>query len=109
MPDAVTHHTCIKSSTEYELGLILKEIRFITDQVSASFPLPPVSCCQLEVNRLEYIIEYCLLEVALIPLNKDIHAVWRYIHNIRIPKTEKLLKHIRRNSFLNFLICVRHF
>lgn len=38
MPDAVTHHTCIKSSTEYELGLILKEIRFITDQVSASFP-----------------------------------------------------------------------
>ncbi|XP_070068183.1 acetylcholine receptor subunit alpha-type acr-16 isoform X3 [Drosophila takahashii] len=32
MPDAVTHHTCIKSSTEYELGLILKEIRFITDQ-----------------------------------------------------------------------------
>jgi len=34
MPDAVTHHTCIKSSTEYELGLILKEIRFITDQVS---------------------------------------------------------------------------
>ncbi|XP_017002796.2 neuronal acetylcholine receptor subunit alpha-7 isoform X1 [Drosophila takahashii] len=33
MPDAVTHHTCIKSSTEYELGLILKEIRFITDQL----------------------------------------------------------------------------
>ncbi|KAL9874207.1 neuronal acetylcholine receptor subunit alpha-7-like isoform 2-T2 [Glossina fuscipes fuscipes] len=33
MPDAVTHHSCIKSSTEYELSLILKEIRFITDQV----------------------------------------------------------------------------
>ncbi|XP_041451252.1 neuronal acetylcholine receptor subunit alpha-7 [Drosophila obscura] len=33
MPDAVSHHTCIKSSTEYELGLILKEIRFITDQL----------------------------------------------------------------------------
>ncbi|XP_050319286.1 neuronal acetylcholine receptor subunit alpha-7 [Bactrocera neohumeralis] len=33
MPDAVTHHTCIKSATEYELGLILKEIRFITDQL----------------------------------------------------------------------------
>ncbi|KAL5282058.1 CHRNA7.2 family protein [Megaselia abdita] len=34
MPDAVTHHTCIKTSTDYELGLILKEIRVITDQVS---------------------------------------------------------------------------
>lgn len=34
MPDAVTHHTCIKTQTEYELSLILKEIRFITDQVS---------------------------------------------------------------------------
>lgn len=33
MPDAVTHHSCIKSQTEYELSLILKEIRFITDQV----------------------------------------------------------------------------
>uniref|UniRef100_A0A1A9VXF6 Neurotransmitter-gated ion-channel transmembrane domain-containing protein n=1 Tax=Glossina austeni TaxID=7395 RepID=A0A1A9VXF6_GLOAU len=33
MPDAVTHHSCIKSSTEYELSLILKEIRFITDQL----------------------------------------------------------------------------
>ncbi|XP_055376631.1 neuronal acetylcholine receptor subunit alpha-7-like isoform X2 [Condylostylus longicornis] len=33
MPDAVTQHTCIKSSTDYELGLILKEIRFITDQL----------------------------------------------------------------------------
>uniref|UniRef100_T1GTW7 Neurotransmitter-gated ion-channel transmembrane domain-containing protein n=1 Tax=Megaselia scalaris TaxID=36166 RepID=T1GTW7_MEGSC len=33
MPDAVTHHTCIKTSTDYELGLILKEIRFITDQL----------------------------------------------------------------------------
>ncbi|XP_043864529.1 acetylcholine receptor subunit alpha-type acr-16 isoform X2 [Drosophila mojavensis] len=36
MPDAVTHHTYIKSSTEYELGLILKEIRFITDQTANS-------------------------------------------------------------------------
>lgn len=26
-------HTCIKSSADYELSLILKEIRFITDQV----------------------------------------------------------------------------
>ncbi|XP_013097312.2 neuronal acetylcholine receptor subunit alpha-7 isoform X1 [Stomoxys calcitrans] len=33
MPDAVTHHTCIKTQTEYELSLILKEIRFITDQL----------------------------------------------------------------------------
>lgn len=94
MPDAVTHHTCIKSSTEYELGLILKEIRFITDQVSASFPLPPVSCCQLEVNGLEYIIEFCLLEVGLIHLNKDFYAlaVWKYFHNIRVAKTEKLIE-----------------
>jgi len=43
MPDAVTHHTCIKSSTEYELGLILKEIRFITDQVSRSSG----RCCKI--------------------------------------------------------------
>lgn len=27
-------HTCIKSSADYELSLILKEIRYITDQVS---------------------------------------------------------------------------
>ncbi|XP_070068179.1 acetylcholine receptor subunit alpha-type acr-16 isoform X2 [Drosophila takahashii] len=44
MPDAVTHHTCIKSSTEYELGLILKEIRFITDQVSRGYGR--VKCCE---------------------------------------------------------------
>ena len=34
LPDALSPHTCIKSSAEYELALILKEIRFITDQVS---------------------------------------------------------------------------
>uniref|UniRef100_A0A1B0DDW8 Neurotransmitter-gated ion-channel transmembrane domain-containing protein n=3 Tax=Phlebotomus TaxID=13203 RepID=A0A1B0DDW8_PHLPP len=33
MPDAITPHTCIKSSADYELALILKEIRFITDQL----------------------------------------------------------------------------
>lgn len=27
-------HTCLNSSAEYELALILKEIRYITDQVS---------------------------------------------------------------------------
>lgn len=27
-------HTCIKSSADYELSLILKEIRYITDQVN---------------------------------------------------------------------------
>lgn len=37
MPDAITPHTCIKSSADYELALILKEIRFITDQVSAVY------------------------------------------------------------------------
>lgn len=37
MPDAVTHHTCIKTQTEYELSLILKEIRFITDQVGEQY------------------------------------------------------------------------
>lgn len=31
-------HTCIKSSADYELSLILKEIRFITDQVSVYLP-----------------------------------------------------------------------
>lgn len=31
-------HTCIKSSADYELSLILKEIRFITDQVSWAWP-----------------------------------------------------------------------
>lgn len=33
MPDAITPHTCIKTSADYELSLILKEIRYITDQV----------------------------------------------------------------------------
>lgn len=33
LPDALSPHTCVKSSAEYELALILKEIRFITDQV----------------------------------------------------------------------------
>ena len=35
MPDAVAPHACsFTSSADYELSLILKEIRFITDQVS---------------------------------------------------------------------------
>lgn len=35
MPDAVAPHACsFTSSADYELALILKEIRFITDQVS---------------------------------------------------------------------------
>ncbi|XP_063703036.1 neuronal acetylcholine receptor subunit alpha-7-like isoform X2 [Culicoides brevitarsis] len=33
MPDAVQPHTCISSSADYELALILKEIRFITDMM----------------------------------------------------------------------------
>ena len=34
MPDAVAPHACsFASSADYELSLILKEIRFITDQV----------------------------------------------------------------------------
>lgn len=43
MPDAVAPHACsFTSSADYELALILKEIRFITDQVSkdASFNVP---------------------------------------------------------------------
>uniref|UniRef100_A0A182MIF6 Uncharacterized protein n=1 Tax=Anopheles culicifacies TaxID=139723 RepID=A0A182MIF6_9DIPT len=33
MPDAIAPpHTCFTSSADYELALILKEIRFITDQ-----------------------------------------------------------------------------
>ena len=34
IPDAIAPHACIKSSADYELSLILKEIRYITDQVS---------------------------------------------------------------------------
>lgn len=35
MPDAIAPHACsFSSSADYELSLILKEIRFITDQVS---------------------------------------------------------------------------
>jgi hypothetical protein len=35
MPDAIAPHACsFSSSADYELALILKEIRFITDQVS---------------------------------------------------------------------------
>lgn len=33
MHEAISH-TCLSSSAEYELALILKELRFITDQVS---------------------------------------------------------------------------
>jgi hypothetical protein len=36
MPDAIAPHACsFTSSADYELALILKEIRFITDQVSS--------------------------------------------------------------------------
>lgn len=36
MPDALAPHACsFNSSADYELALILKEIRFITDQVSS--------------------------------------------------------------------------
>ena len=31
--ETVSSHTCLSSSAEYELALILKEIRYITDQV----------------------------------------------------------------------------
>jgi hypothetical protein len=35
MPDAIAPHACsFTSSADYELALILKEIRYITDQVS---------------------------------------------------------------------------
>lgn len=30
-------HTCLSTSAEYELALILKELRFITDQVSSGY------------------------------------------------------------------------
>jgi len=37
MPDAIAPHACsFTSSADYELALILKEIRFITDQVSVA-------------------------------------------------------------------------
>lgn len=37
IPDAIAPHACIKSSADYELSLILKEIRYITDQVRKIF------------------------------------------------------------------------
>jgi hypothetical protein len=38
MPDAIAPHACsFNSSADYELALILKEIRFITDQVSKRY------------------------------------------------------------------------
>lgn len=46
MPDAIAPHACsFNSSADYELALILKEIRFITDQVSThiSCPKSPVT------------------------------------------------------------------
>lgn len=74
MPDAVSHHTCIKSSTEYELGLILKEIRFITDQVSAfvvihTYPTLYISTFISRLNKL------C---VSLFPLqNISMINIWK--------------------------------
>lgn len=32
--ETVSSHTCLSSSAEYELALILKELRYITDTVS---------------------------------------------------------------------------
>lgn len=34
--ETVSSHTCLSSSAEYELALILKELRYITDTVSCS-------------------------------------------------------------------------
>jgi hypothetical protein len=45
MPDAIAPHACsFNSSADYELALILKEIRFITDQVSSERSAPLVLC-----------------------------------------------------------------
>lgn len=54
MPDAVTHHTCIKTSTDYELGLILKEIRVITDQVSDLVTTSKVSSTLFIIHILKF-------------------------------------------------------
>jgi len=43
MPEAISH-TCLSSSAEYELALILKELRWITDQVTA-FQLNLTNIC----------------------------------------------------------------
>lgn len=37
-------HTCLSTSAEYELALILKELRFITDQVSQAFVCTFIRC-----------------------------------------------------------------
>lgn len=38
-------NNCLGSSAEFELALILKELRWITDQVSARFVVLRVPCC----------------------------------------------------------------
>lgn len=38
-------HTCLSSSAEYELALILKELRVITDTVSVFLYFPPLAFC----------------------------------------------------------------
>lgn len=42
-------HTCLSSSAEYELALILKELRVITDQVSG-FQLFVCSFCNINIT-----------------------------------------------------------
>jgi hypothetical protein len=45
MPDAIAPHACsFNSSADFELALILKEIRFITDQVSSEALRRPLLC-----------------------------------------------------------------
>lgn len=46
IPDSIAPHACIKSPTDYELSLILKEIRYITDQVSHP------SVCDARANKM---------------------------------------------------------
>lgn len=63
-------HTCLTSSAEYELALILKELRWITEQVGRSLVSRRVSntiyVCSLVGCFQEEYIEYPLAKYALL-------------------------------------------
>lgn len=69
IPDAIAPHACIKSSTDYELSLILKEIRFITDQVSQSF-VRHSSCV---VFHIEHVLR-CLFGLGVLVFSFWLHG-----------------------------------
>jgi hypothetical protein len=66
MPDAVAPHACsFTSSADYELALILKEIRFITDQVSMHVTLPPSTTTTQPFYYRPFTVKLSLCEILL--------------------------------------------